>query len=101
MAAIPFRSRTHFDRNRILAEAARARSRRRRRKAIALYRWVIAVEPRNPELHARVAPLLAETGQDFDAWVSYRAAAGSWVRQGLADKAIALIESLIDRLSHS
>ena len=86
-----FRRRSNgFDRNRILAEASRARSRHRRHKAISLYRWVLAVEPRNPELHARLGPLLAETGQVFDAWVSYQAAAGAYVRQGLLDKAIGL-----------
>jgi len=88
MKAGILRKRNSFDRNRILAEASRACSKRRRHKAIALYRWVLAVEPRNPELHSRLAPLLAETGQEFDAWVSYQAAAGAYVRQGLFDKAI-------------
>ena len=62
-----------FDRGRILAAAARARLKKRRRKAIALYRWVLAVEARNPDLHEKLAPLLAETGQEFDAWISFRA----------------------------
>ena len=90
MTSTLFRRKADFDRNRILADAARARSRRRRHRAIALYRWVSAVEPRNPELHARLAPLLAETGQDFDAWVSYQAAASAYVRQGLLDRAVGL-----------
>jgi tetratricopeptide (TPR) repeat protein len=84
------RRKNGFDRNRILAEASKARAKRRRHKAVALYRWVLAVEPRNPELHARLGPLLAETGQEFDAWVSYRAAGGAFVRQGLLDKAVGL-----------
>jgi len=88
MSASFLRRKSGFDRNRILAEASRARARHRRHKAIKLYRWVLAVEPRNAELHARLAPLLAETGQEFDAWVSYQAAAGAWARQGHLDKAI-------------
>ncbi len=89
--SMSFRRRKNgFDRNRILAEASKARAKRRRHKAVALYRWVLAVEPRNPELHARLGPLLAETGQEFDAWVSYRAAGGAFVRQGLLDKAVGL-----------
>ncbi len=79
-----------FDRSRILADASKARARRRRHKAIELYRWVLAVEPRNPELHARLGPLLAETGQEFDAWMSYRTAGGAYVRQGQLDKAVGL-----------
>ena len=79
-----------FDRSRILASAARARAKRRRARAIDLYRWVLAVEPRNPDLHVRVAPLLAETGQEFDAWVSYQTAAQTYLRQGSRDKALAV-----------
>lgn len=88
MSAGFLRKKNGFDRNRILAEASRARSKRRRHKAIALYRWVLAVEPRNAELHARLGPLLAETGQEFDSWLSYQAAAGAYARQGLLDKAV-------------
>lgn len=79
-----------YDRHRILEEAARARARNRRGKAILLYRWVLAVERSNPELHARLAPLLAETGQTFDAWQSFRATAQAALREGREDKAIAI-----------
>ena len=79
-----------FDRNRILEAAARARLRRRRRRAIQLYRWVLAVEPRNIELHAVLAPLLAETGQYFDAWISYRTVARACQRRGEVEKALAV-----------
>jgi tetratricopeptide (TPR) repeat protein len=79
-----------FDRSRVLEEAARARSRRRRSKAIRLYRWALALEPRNAELHAKLAPLLAETGHHFEAWVSFRAVAKACLRNGLADKALAV-----------
>lgn len=71
-----------YDRSRILEAASRARQRKRYRKAAALYRRVLAVEPANVELHARLAPLLAATGNAFDAWTSYRACA----RAALAEK---------------
>lgn len=79
-----------YDRRRILEEAARARAKNQRRKAIQLYRWVLAVERSNPELHARLAPLLAETGQTFDAWQCFRATASAALRDGRDDKAIAI-----------
>ncbi|MGH0037052.1 MAG: tetratricopeptide repeat protein [Myxococcota bacterium] len=60
-----------FDRVRLLEAADRARRKGRRRRAVRLYREVLAVEPRNPELNARIAPLLAATGQSFDAWRAY------------------------------
>lgn len=86
------RRRAPYERQRILEEASLARARGRRRKAIALYRWVLAVERNNAELHARLAPLLAETGQDFDAWTSYRTAAQAALREGREDRALAVYQ---------
>jgi len=79
-----------YDRTRILEAAAQARARKKRKKAVALYRQVLAVERNNAELHARIAPLLAETGQHFDAWVSFRIAANACLRKGRGDRALAV-----------
>ncbi len=85
-----FRRRTEYDRAILLDAAARARSRKKRPHAIALYRRVLAVEPHNPELHAKLAPLLAETGKNFDAWQSFRAVARAHLREGHVDQALAV-----------
>jgi tetratricopeptide (TPR) repeat protein len=87
-----------YDRRRVLDEAARASSRNKRRRAIALYRWVLAVEPHNPELHTRLAPLLAETGQRFDAWRCYLTMARAALREGRKDKALAIYRDASNRL---
>lgn len=79
-----------YDRTRILEQAARARSKRQRKRAISLYRWILSVERNSVEIHERLAPLLAETGQEFDAWNSYRAIAQAALRQGRDDRAIAV-----------
>jgi tetratricopeptide (TPR) repeat protein len=79
-----------YDRARILEAAGRARARRRRRKAIRLYRQVLAVEPANAELHHRIAPLLAETGQRFDSWRSFHRAGRALLRDGHLEKALAV-----------
>jgi len=79
-----------YDRDLILDAAARARVRKRRTRAIELYRWVLAVEPMNADLHGKLAPLLAETGQHFDAWCSFRTAARAQLRNGHPDKALAV-----------
>lgn len=79
-----------FDRSRVLEAAALATSRRQRRRAIRLYRWVLAMEPRNADLHGKLAPLLAETGQHFEAWTCYRAIAKACLRNGLVDKALSV-----------
>ncbi len=54
-----------------------------------LYRRVLALEPANADLHARVAPLLAETRQRFDAWISFRTAARAYQKQGRSERALA------------
>ena len=79
-----------YDRSSILDAAARARARKKRTRAIELYRWVLAVEPHNAELHAKLAPLLAETGQYFDAWCSFRSVARACLRDGQGAKALAV-----------
>jgi len=78
------------DRQTVLEQAARERSRGRRRRAIALYRGLLAMERGNAELHAKLAPLLAETGQSFDAWQSYRAAVHAALREGREDLALGI-----------
>jgi tetratricopeptide (TPR) repeat protein len=93
-----FGRRHTYDRRRVLEEADRFRARSRRRRAIALYRWALAVEPNNPELHAKLAPLLAETRQRFDAWQSYRATARAALREGRDDKALAVYRDATERL---
>jgi tetratricopeptide (TPR) repeat protein len=84
------RRHTGYDRELILERAARARSRRQRRRAIALYRHALALDRNCVEIHERLAPLLAEAGQEFDAWNSYRAVAHAALRDGREDRAIAV-----------
>jgi len=68
-----FRRRTRYDRREVLESAAREAARRRPRRAVALYRRVLFAEPANLDVHRQLAPLLAETGEPFEAWLSYRA----------------------------
>ncbi len=87
-----------YDRKHILDEAARARKRRRNKKAISLYRKVLAVEPNNTELHAQIAPLLADVGWRFDAWESYRSAAQALLRNNARARALNLYRDATRRL---
>jgi len=85
-----FRRRPRYDRRATLDEATREERRGRPKRAIALYRRVLAVEPGNVELHSRLAPLLAETGQSFDAWLSFRTVARAHMRRKALDQALAV-----------
>jgi len=87
-----FGSRIRYDRKRILGEAERARARGRNRKAIALYRLVLAAEPRNIEIHARIAPLLVKTRERFDAWQSYSRVAAAFTSHGQHGKALSVYQ---------
>lgn len=82
--------RLDYDRKRLLGEAEKARVRGRRRRAIAFYRRVLAVEPHDPDLHARVAPLLAAAGKRFDAWQSYRETTRAHLRNNNPAEALTL-----------
>src|SRR5262245_2093634 len=79
-----------YDRSRLLEEAARAAAGRRIARAIALYRWVLAIEPQNADVHLKLAPLLARRGQRFDAWQSFQSAARASLRHGQPDRALAI-----------
>jgi thioredoxin-like negative regulator of GroEL len=70
-----FSRRIPYDRKRLLSEADGLRDGRRWRRALKLYRQILAAEPRNAEIHFRVAPLLARSGRHAEAWESFRVAA--------------------------
>ena len=87
-----------YDRNRVLAEATRAVRKRRHGKALGFYQQILAHEPNNPDLHRRVAALLARTGRRNEAWSSYRRAGEALVRQGFLEQAIGVYREACDRL---
>lgn len=89
-----------YDRRKILEQAEQAQRRGQTRKAIRLYRWVLGVEHNNPQLHARLAPLLARNGEHFDAWVSYRRCAETALREKREERALALYRDATRALPH-
>jgi thioredoxin-like negative regulator of GroEL len=80
-----------YDRNRVLAEAARARAKGKAKKALALLETVLQREPSNAELHRRIAPLFAASRRSAEAWTSYRIAVASLIRAGFVDQAIGVL----------
>jgi tetratricopeptide (TPR) repeat protein len=85
-----------YDRYATLAAADRARARGRVKKAIALYRKVLAVDPGDLGVHAKLAPLLARSGQRAEALASFQLAAGGQLRAGFTERAIALHRQVVD-----
>jgi tetratricopeptide (TPR) repeat protein len=87
-----FERRVDYDRKRFLNEAERARTKGRKKRAIGYYRRILAVEPEDPELNLRVAPLLGRTGQHFDAWRAFRRAAGPQMQAKNYDQALQIYQ---------
>ncbi len=79
-----------YNRSQLLHAANRARAKKQRKKAIRLYRQIIAMEPANSELHARLAPLLAETHQYFDAWESFKIVGNAFSQNKNPEKEVAV-----------
>src|SRR5262245_7758654 len=80
--------RRDYDRKEVFERAEKARKKGKLRVAIAGYRELLAVDPEAPEIHARLAPLLARTGQHFDAWLSFRAGAEGFMRASEPERAL-------------
>ena len=79
---MPFFSRhIPFDRKRLLDRANQLETGWRWRRALTLYRHVLAAEPHDPELQARIAPLLARSGRHYEARESFRIAQMGFKRQ--------------------
>ena len=69
-----------YDRTRLIERAHRLESGWRWRRALMLYRQVAAAEPHDPELHARIAPLLARSGRAYESRESFRIAIRGFAR---------------------
>ena len=79
-----------YDRSAILDAADKARGRGRVRKAIAGYSQILAQDPNDHQVHARIAPLLARTKRWDEARRSFDSAGIGFLKAGFADKAIAI-----------
>lgn len=96
-----FHSNDSFNRRRLLeraARAARGRTRRSRRKAVALYRRLLELEPDNPDLQRKLAPLLARTDDAADACANYRRAAETFIERGFLDRAVGVYRDALRAL---
>jgi tetratricopeptide (TPR) repeat protein len=78
--------------------AAKALRKRRYARALSLYQTVLEREPKNADLHRRVAPLFARTRQVREAWASYRQAADHLLKAGFVDQAVGVYREACQRL---
>ncbi|WP_375772760.1 tetratricopeptide repeat protein [Archangium gephyra] len=74
----------------LIVEADRARSKGKLKKAIAGYRKALELEPKDPSVHVKLAPLLARVDEGEASLKSFRTAAQVHLDMGFADKALAV-----------
>jgi tetratricopeptide (TPR) repeat protein len=87
----PWSGRRPFDRREVLAAADEARAGGRRRQAIAGYRKVLEQYPQDLTVHARIAPLLAASGDRAGALESFRTAADGQSKAGYHERSLSLL----------
>lgn len=85
----------HYDRSEILRRAETYRSQRRIRKAIREYETILSVDPRDTDVHIKVAPLYLRTGRKDQAKASLRQVIARYEKQGFVEKAIATLRLLL------
>ncbi|MDY7225048.1 tetratricopeptide repeat protein [Hyalangium rubrum] len=85
-----FRQKAPPTRSELITHADVARSKGRLKKAIAGYRKALELEPQDPVVHGKLAPLLARTNEPEAALGSFHAAAKGHLDKGFADKALAV-----------
>jgi tetratricopeptide (TPR) repeat protein len=95
-SSVPILSRRiPYDRKRMLERADALDGTWRWRRALALYRQILAAEPHNADIHARVAPLLARSGRAFESWESFKIAIQALRKDGDEASARALQQQAV------
>lgn len=80
-----------YDRGEILRMAEKYRSQRRIQKAVREYEKILSVDPRDIDVHIKIAPLYIRAGRKDQAKASLRQVIAWYEKQGFAEKAIATL----------
>jgi tetratricopeptide (TPR) repeat protein len=88
-------SRPSYDRRKLLDQARAAQKKGRIKKAIRLYQRVLEAEPQDPDIHRKLAPLLARTRQENAALASFGEAVSGLMKRGMEDKAIGVCHETV------
>ncbi|HYV49263.1 MAG TPA: tetratricopeptide repeat protein [Myxococcaceae bacterium] len=79
-----------IDRGEVLAAADQLRVKGKYAKAVAEYRKVLLLDPKDADVLAKIAPLLVKLKEREEALRDFRAAADAYIQRGFVDRAIAL-----------
>ena len=93
-----FSRRNDYDRKHLLRDAREAQRRGKHKQTVSLLRRILVVEPNNVEIHALIAPSLAERGLEFSAWESYVRTATALLRDGKKQLALDFYQDATRRM---
>jgi len=79
-----------IDRSQVLAAADQLRVKGKYAKAVAEYRKVLLLDPKDADVLSKIAPLLVKLKENEEALRDFRAAADEYIHRGFVDRAIAL-----------
>lgn len=79
-----------IDRSQVLAAADQLRVKGKYAKAVAEYRKVLLLDPKDADVLAKIAPLLVKLKEREEALRDFRAGADAFIQRGFVDRAIAL-----------
>jgi tetratricopeptide (TPR) repeat protein len=86
-----FGRRKPYSRRDSLDRADRLRAKGQRKKAIVEYRKILEQDPNDRAIQARLAPLLAETGQAEEALEAFNTVAAGYKKDGFLEKASGIV----------
>src|SRR5512145_2663622 len=89
-----------YDRAATLARAGKAEGKGKRKRAIAEYRKVLAHEPDNPMLLAKLAGALAQVKQYDEARAKFLTAAELYEKQAFEEKALSVLRQSVSFIPH-
>ena len=87
--------RSSYDRRKLLDQARAAQGKGRTKKAIRLYQRILEAEPQDPDIHRKIAPLLARSRQPEAALASFGQAVSGLMKRGMEDKALGVCHETV------
>ncbi len=83
-----------------LGAAGTARAKGNKKKAIAIYMESLQDNPDDPEIHRKLAPLLAEKKQYNEAWKCFDTAAKAYIDKEHLDKCASMYTQAVRQIPH-
>jgi len=89
-----------YNRNELFRQGDQFRSRGRNKKAIKEFEKILAVDPKDIDVHAKLAPLYLKVGRAAEAKASLNLVIDEYHRKGFTEKEIAMLKIILKVDTH-